>query len=236
MSDRTRCERPRCDLDRQTAILHESFRHHLVAGFSVIRARTGQLLVVAVVALVAWSCGKPSHSETISKDFTVYNESEATAIEPTALEGDGVGEASDLDYDDRETVPVLRYSAVYELEKTPRDSSDVSISYAQIKLLEPDDVDLTLVDSVHVYLLPTGANWYDSGNWRRVAISHGFKKDQRTASFNIVNRPSNVRQFIQHDDGDDEVWLAIFVVVDESVEIPEEDVKVEVDMDLEITP
>lgn len=202
----------------------------------MIRTRSIFLLGLTTLLCALASCGGPTKSETLTKEIVVHDANDTVEMDVDDLEGDGVGTAPDVDYNDREKVHVLRYSLVYDLEKTPRDSSDVHMTEARIKLIEPDHVDLTLVENVHVYLLPKRANWYDSSNWRRVAVSHGFQPEQRTADFEIVNRPSDIQRYIHHDDGDDEVWVAFYVVVDDDVTVPQESLRLEVDMDLEISP
>jgi hypothetical protein len=198
----------------------------------MIRRKT----IVAAFALlmVFAACGGPSVNESLSKDFTIHSPDKAVTVEVGDLDGDGEGKA-DVDYGERDERKVLPFSTQYQLDKEPRDSSDVQVSYARMTIEQPEDANLDAVHSVHVYLLPRGASWYDSSDWRRVAVARGFPQGSRTIDFDILSKPTNVSQFIQEDDGDKEVWVGIYVVLDEDVELRAGGLEVSVDMDLEIS-
>mgnify|MGYP006294878261 CR=1 FL=1 len=192
------------------------------------------LIVVVIACVCAAACGGPSVNESLSKDFTIHSPDNAVTVAVDDIEGDGEGDA-EVDFGDKEQLEVLPFSTKYELDKTPRDSSDVQITYARLTVHNTETSDLSAVHSVHVYLLPRGSDWHNSSDWRRVAVGHGFAPDSKTLSFDILSRPTNVDQFIQHEDDGDEVWVAIYVVLDESADLPDEGLDVTVDMDLEIS-
>ncbi|MGM0557262.1 MAG: hypothetical protein ACQEVA_12840 [Myxococcota bacterium] len=194
-------------------------------------------LILATLAILFGAtagCGGPSVNESLSKDFTIHSPDKAVTVEVADLEGDGEGKAS-VDYGDRDALKVLPFSTRYQLDKEPRDASDVQVSYARLTVEQPEDADLDAVHSIHVYLLPKGASWHDSSDWRRVAVARGFPQGSRTIDFDILSKPTNVSQFIQEDDDGLEVWVGIYVVLDEEVELRAGGMEVSVDMDLSIS-
>jgi hypothetical protein len=193
-------------------------------------------VIAAVITVVGlcFACGGPNVNESLSKEFTIHSPDKADTVPVERLEGDGEGSAP-VDYGGRDELEVLPFSAKYELDKSPRDSSDVEITYARLTVHNPGTENLSSVHSVHVYLLPRGSSWHNSSDWRRVAVGHGFPRDSRTIDFDLLSRPSNVQQFIQREEDGEEVWVAIYVVLDEDVQLPEEGLEVTVDMDLKIS-